>query len=194
MPLSNLPARLSAQVAVILAFAALLCGPVSAEDVRLRAGDQVDIRLGGVPSEEIAHVSSMYSIDEEGYINLPHIGKIRAAGLTQAQLQSVIENTFKTQQIYTHPTVTVSTTRAARFVNVDGAVRSPRRVEYTPDMTLLSAINAAGGFTDFANVRRVQLMRDGRNEIVDVRAIRRDPEKDVRVRPGDHIHVPQSFF
>ena len=42
----------------------------------------------------------------------------------------------------------------ARFVNVGGAVRAPARVPFTEDMTLLAAINAAGGFNDFADQKR----------------------------------------
>ena len=47
----------------------------------------------------------------------------------------------------------------ARFVNVGGAVRSPSRMAFTEDMTLLTAINAAGGFNDFADQKRVRFLR-----------------------------------
>jgi len=160
----------------------------------LRTGDAVDIRLGGVPPDEISAVSSSYLIDDEGNINLPHIGKIHAAGLDQGRLQAIIEGTYKSQQIYTNPTITINIPKTTLFVNVDGAVRSRQRVQYTSDMTLLSAINAAGGFNDFANPRKTQLIRDGKSQIIDVRAIRQKPELDIPVKPGDQIYVPESFF
>jgi len=162
--------------------------------VPLRTGDYVDIRLGGVPPEEISTVSAPYLIDPEGFINLPHIGKIKAAGLDQSRLQAVIEQAYKSGQIYTNPTITINIPKTALFVNVDGAVRNRQRVQYTSDMTLLSAINAAGGFNDFANPRKTQLIRDGKSQIVDVRAIRQRPELDIPVKPGDKIFVPESFF
>jgi protein involved in polysaccharide export with SLBB domain len=160
----------------------------------LRPGDKVDIRLGGVPSEEIMAVTAIYTIDAEGFINLPHIGKVRAAGLQQHELQATIENRYKSDGIYTRPTITINQQTGDRFVNVDGEVRSRQRVPFTPDMTLMSAINAAGGTSEFADQKRVQLSRGGESQIIDIRRVRRDPNLDIKVQPGDHIFVPRSFW
>lgn len=165
-----------------------------AQTAALRPGDQVEVRLGGVPSEEIAAVSAMYRIDPEGFINLPHIGKVRAAGLQQHELQTRIETEYRTQEIYTRPTITINQQIGDRFVNVDGEVRSRMRVPYTPDMTLLSAINAAGGANEFADLKRVTLTRDGETQTIDLRRARRDPSIDIPVQPGDKIFVPRSFW
>jgi protein involved in polysaccharide export with SLBB domain len=165
-----------------------------AQAAALRAGDKVDIRLGGVPSEEIMAVTAIYTIDAEGYINLPHIGKVRAAGMQQHELQSTIENRYKSEGIYTRPTITINQQTGERFVNVDGEVRSRQRVPYTPDMTLMSAINAAGGMSEFADQKRVQLSRGGQSQTIDIRSVRRDPSQDIKVQPGDSIFVPRSFW
>lgn len=165
-----------------------------AQSAALRPGDKVDIRLGGVPSEEIMAVTAIYTIDAEGFINLPHIGKVRAAGLQQHELQGTIENRYKSDGIYTRPTITINQQTGERFVNVDGEVRSRQRVPYTADMTLLSAINAAGGVSEFADQRRVQLSRGGESQTIDIRRIRRDPSLDIKVQPGDSIFVPRSFW
>lgn len=167
---------------------------IQAQTASLRAGDQVEVRLGGVPSEEIAAVSAMYRIDPEGFINLPHIGKVRAAGLQQHELQTRIESEFKAQEIYTRPTITINQQIGDRFVNVDGEVRSRMRVAYTSDMTLISAINAAGGANEFADLKRVTLTREGETQTIDLRRARRDPSIDIPVQPGDKIFVPRSFW
>ena len=65
---------------------------------------------------------------------------------------------------------------------------------FTEDMTLLAAINAAGGFNDFADQKRVRLLRGSEAKVYDVRQFRKDPSKDVNLQPGDRIEVPQSFF
>lgn len=174
--------------------ALLLAGHAWSQDAVLRSGDQVEVRLGGVPPEEISQVSGNYPVDGQGFLNLPHIGKIKAAGSTQADLQNAIENAYKSQQIYTNPSITINVPMAARFVNVGGDVKAPRRVEYTPDLTLLGAITAAGGFTDYADQKKVNLMRDGRQIIVNVQEIRRNPSLDPILKPGDSIQVPQSFW
>ena len=57
----------------------------------------------------------------------------------------------------------------SRFVNVGGAVRNPMRVPFTEDMTLLAAINGAGGFNDFADQKHVRLLRGNTAKMFDVR-------------------------
>ena len=180
---------LSAALAVLV-----LVQPLMAQDVVLREGDQVEVRLGGVPAEEVTQVSGSFTVDGQGFINLSHIGKVRAAGLTQDQLQAAIESTYKTQQIYTNPSITVSVPTAARFVDVGGDVRAPQRVAFTPDLTVLGAITAAGGFTEYADQSKVRLLRDGNVITLSIREVRKDPSKDMRLKPGDKIEVPQSFW
>lgn len=179
---------------ILLAVACVALQVGFAQDVSLREGDQVEIRLGGVPADEISQVSGSYQVDGKGYVNMPHIGLVKAAGLTQSQLQESIEATYKSQQIYTNPTITVNVPTTARFVNVGGDVKAPRRVEYTPDLTVLGAINAAGGFTEYADQTKVRLLRGGQVTMINVKDVRRDPTKDLKLRPGDTIEVPQSFW
>jgi polysaccharide export outer membrane protein len=79
-------------------------------------------------------------------------------------------------------------------VNTGGEVKVPQRVPFTPDITVLSAISASGGFTEFADQSKVRLLRDGKVTVINVKDVRRDPSKDIRLKPGDKIEVPQSFW
>jgi len=166
----------------------------SAQDARLREGDQLEIRIGGVPSEEIMQIAGSYTVDGQGFVNLPHVGKIKAVGTSQSELQTAIENAYRSQQIYTNPQITVTVPNMARFVNVGGAVRSPTRVPFTADLTVLGAITAAGGFTDYADQGKVKLLRGGEVTVINIKDVRKNPDKDVKVKPGDKIEVSQSFF
>jgi polysaccharide export outer membrane protein len=114
--------------------------------------------------------------------------------MTTSQATGSIERIYKAKEIYTNPTITLVMSASARFVNVGGAVKSPQRVPYTPDMTVLSAINAAGDFNEFANQSKVLLLRDGKTMTVNCKEIRRNPAKDPGVRPGDQIQVPERWF
>jgi polysaccharide biosynthesis/export protein VpsN len=125
---------------------------------------------------------------------LPVISKIRAAGSAQAELQNAIEAAYRSRRIYTDPTITIRVPTQARFVNVGGDVGSPRRVEFTSDLTVLGAINAAGGFTGFADPTKVRLLRDGHASLINIKEVRKDPSKDPRLKPGETIEVPQSFW
>ena len=169
-------------------------GVLRASDAAFRTGDTIELRIGGVPAEETQLITGAYTVDGEGFVNLPHVGKVRAAGLGQAALQSAIEAAYRAGEIYTNPSITVTVPAALRFVNVSGDVRQPRRVEYTSDLTLLGAISACGGFTEYADQRKVRLIRDGGVQIVDIKAVRKDPSLDVPLLPGDQIEVPQSFW
>jgi protein involved in polysaccharide export with SLBB domain len=160
----------------------------------LRVGDPIEIKIGGVPNEEQTQVNNTYTIDTSGAVNLPYINKIRAQGLTPAQLARSIEQSYRAAQIYTNPNITILMQPTSRFVNVGGAVRSPARIPFTEDITLLASINAAGGFNDFADQKRVRLLRGNEVKVYDVRQFRRDPSLDVKLQPGDRVEVPQTFF
>lgn len=163
-------------------------------DAALRVGDILDLRISGVPSDDVAQVSGTYTVDNEGYLNLPYIGKIRAQGVSSGDLQTSIQNRYVSEQIFTNPTILITTAGGGRFVNVSGDVRAPQRVAYTPDLTLLKAITAAGDFTEYANDRKVRLLRSGEVMVVDVKKIRENPSLDIPLKPGDDVYVPQSWF
>jgi protein involved in polysaccharide export with SLBB domain len=176
---------------------ALFCAglaPAVFADAVLRPGDPVDMKISGVPTEEQTQVNNIYTVDADGMVNMPYINKVRAAGLTPGQLATEIENDYRSAKIFTNPTITIMMQPQARFVNVGGAVHAPTRVPFTEDMTLLAAINAAGGFNDFADQKRVRLLRGSEAKVFDVRQFRRDPSLDPRLQPGDRVEVPQSFF
>ncbi len=160
----------------------------------LRVGDPVEIKIGGVPQEEQLQINNTYTVDSNGSVNLPYINKLRAQGLTPAQLSRSIEESYRAGKIYTNPTITILMQPMARFVNVGGAVRQASRVPFTEDITLIAAINASGGFNDFADQKKVRLLRGNTVKVFDVRQIRKDPSLDVRLQPGDRIEVPQTFF
>lgn len=160
----------------------------------LRVGDPIEIKIGGVPNEEQVQVNNTYTVDTNGSVNLPYINKLRAEGLTPAQLARSIEQTYRSYKIYTNPNITILMQPMARFVNVGGAVRMPARIPFTEDITLLASINAAGGFNDFADQKRVRLLRGNEVKVYDVRQFRRDPSLDVKLQPGDRVEIPQTFF
>ena len=160
----------------------------------LRVGDPIELRISGVPQDEQAQVNNTYVVDMTGSISLPYINKVTAEGRAPAQLAAAIEDAYRSHKIYTNPTITIVMQPAARFVNVGGAVRNPTRVPFTEDMTLLTAINAAGGFNEFADQKHVRVLRGKKATVYDVRQFRRDPAKDIGLQPGDKVEVPQSLF
>lgn len=167
---------------------------VAVADAVLRPGDQIELKLSGAPPTEITSVTGTYTIDGGGYVNLPYISRVKIVGLTPGAAQSTIESVYKARAIYTNPTIVITMLAQSRFVNVGGEVKTPQRVPFTADLTLLGSINAAGGFSPFADQRKVRLLRGNEVTIIDVKKVRANPALDLQLQPGDRIEVPQSLF
>jgi len=184
--------RLIPLLAFFLVVAAFFSPRLCFAQAVLRAGDTVDIRLSGVPSEEIGSFATTQAIDDGGMINLSYIGKIKVVGMDSSVVQQMIETKLKEEKIYTNPTVTVTPQVGTRLVNVTGEVKAAGRLPYTADLTVMNAIGGAGGFNDFADKKHVKLTRNGKVQELDATKFSKDPSKDVKVLPGDQIFVPQA--
>ena len=131
----------------------------------------------------------------DGKISMPLLGDVQAAGLTPGQLgQSVSE---KLKKYLTAPQVTVILTQInSQRVYVTGEVTRPGAYPVLPGMTILQAITSAGGLTQFANSKKIFLMRDENHiqtkyafsykEVLDGRKA----EENLPVKAGDTIVVP----
>ena len=76
-----------------------------------------------------------------------------------------------------------------------GEVRQPSRQPYVGRITVTQAIQSAGDFTDFANQRKVRVIRaNNKVQIVDCEAALEDPTKDALIYPGDRIVVDSKIF
>ena len=191
---------------VVAAIASLLVlGSLSAQvqEEVLRSGDQINLKISGVPQKDIVEISGLYTVAGDGSIRLTHIqSEIKAAGRRPSDLAKVIETAYRSAQIFTSPRININVdggTTALRFVSVAGEVKGTGDVPYRPDLTLLAAVSARGGFTDYADVKNVKLIRGSKTTSHDMKAISRNPSLDVKLRPGDKIIVTQrsalpSFF
>ena len=160
---------------------------------RLRTGDEIVIHIDAGAATAVSGVTpSDVTIDNQGNIELPLVGQIKAAGLTTGELAERIESNY-VPRYYVRCAVSVIV--AQRFFYVGGEVKNPGRFLWSEDTTLLKAINTASGFTDYANRRKVQLARGKEMlQIFDCEQLLRNPAKDVPIRPGDTVTVPRSVF
>lgn len=131
-------------------------------------------------------------IKNDGTITLIYNKKFQAAGKTVGELQEDIRSCYVPAYfVNMTPTVKVQD----RFYSVGGEVRSPNRYLWTGSMSVLQAINTAGGFTDFANKKNVSLTRvSGEQLMINCRKAIDHPELDLPVYPGDKIHVKKRLW
>src|SRR5204862_5211919 len=99
----------------------------------LRTGDMFDMRLSGMPTEYAQEFSLQYTVGQDGTVNVPLIGEIKAAGLTATQLERTMQNRFMAEKIFTRPTVIIMVATGARYVSVSGGVKAPQRLPWTTD-------------------------------------------------------------
>jgi len=102
-------------------------------------------------------ISQGYTVRNDGNIEIPLLGTIRAAGLTKIQLQTSIEE--KLTNYIKNPSVMV---RLAQFnINILGEVRSPGSHSFqTETVTLIDAISAAGDLTDQGKREDITVIRE----------------------------------
>lgn len=152
---------------------------------RLHSGETITITFTGVPDLPLAQEKP---IKEDGSISLPDVGRVQAAGKTAGELEDAIQALY-VPSIYTHLNVTVKTT-SDRVYFVRGEVRSPGRLIYVGEITVTKAITSAGDFTDFANHKRILLIRANNQRFkLNADAILSGDAPDPPVYPGDQIEV-----
>jgi polysaccharide export outer membrane protein len=94
------------------------------------------------------------------------------------------------------PNVSVVLTQInSKKIYLLGEVGKKGPVEMTPGMTLLEAIASAGGLTDYANTKKIYILRDdaGKHEKIPVHykeALKGDSELNLVLKSGDTIVVP----
>ena len=158
----------------------------------LRTGDIFDMRLSGMPAEYAQEFALQYTVGQDGTVNVPLIGEIKANGLTSTQLERTIQNRFMGEKIFTHPTVIINVAPVARTVSVSGGVRAPQRLQWTADLTLASAIGNCGGMGDFGNGKNIRIIREAKVfGTYNLKEIQKDPSKDQKLLPGDQVYVPE---
>src|ERR1700751_2780225 len=166
--------------------------PALAEEFLLRPSDTIQLKIAGVPANDAKAVTGEYVIDGQGYISLPNLGRIKIAGLTLSGAQTVVETGYRSHDIYTRPAITITMGTAHRWVNVGGAVKTPQKIAYKPDLTVLTSIDSAGGFSASADPEKVRLARGDEGMIIDTKKIRPNPSLDIPLEPGDRIEVPRE--
>jgi polysaccharide biosynthesis/export protein len=131
----------------------------------------------------------------DGKISLPLLNDVQASGLTPMQLAANITDGLK--KFITDPQVTVIVTdiRSQR-VYILGEVVRPGAYPLLPGMNVLQALSSAGGFTMFANTKKIYVLRQqsGKQEkfLFNYKeAISgKRTDQNITLRAGDQIVVP----
>jgi len=131
----------------------------------------------------------------DGKISLPLLNDIQAAGLTPMDLANIIRDGLK--KYINNPQVTVSVSEInSRRIYVNGEVNKPGVYQLLPNMTVLQALSGSGGFTQFAKVKSLYILRNVNGKPTRIpfnykEAIKgKEAEQNIELQPGDVIVVP----
>jgi polysaccharide export outer membrane protein len=164
----------------------------NAIDPTYKIGPQDVLRIDVWKEPEISRVTP---VRPDGRISLPLLNDVQAAGLTPTQLASTISEGLK--KFITNPQVTVGVNEInSRRIYVTGEVTKPGAFPLQPNMTVLQALTSSGGFTQFAKIKGIYVLRteDGKQvkhpfNYKDV-VSGKHPELNIVLQSGDVIVVP----
>jgi polysaccharide export outer membrane protein len=137
----------------------------------------------------------------DGKISTPLVENMVAVGKTSPQLARDMEGVLS--EYVRSPKVNIIVTTAASafsLVKVVGQVQHPQALPYREGMTVLDAVLAVGGLTQFASGNRARIVRTekGQENVIHVKLAdlvnSGDVRENVPLKPGDVLVVPQSLF
>ena len=165
-------------------------------DYRIGPGDSLQIYVWQNPD-----LSVTVPVRQDGKVSTPLVEDMLAAGKTASQLardiEAVLAEYVRSPKVNVFVLVAVS---ALSEVKVTGQVKTPKALPYHEGMTVLDAVLAVGGLTDFAAGNRAKVVRtvDGKQQEIKVRLGKLleggDMSQNIALRPGDVLLVPESRF
>ncbi|MCW1884642.1 polysaccharide biosynthesis/export family protein [Luteolibacter flavescens] len=161
----------------------------------LEPGDTLKISLLGLSAEEQQKVNGEYRVGESGTISMPLLdAPVTARGLNAEQLARAIEAAYRAEQIYTKPRIQAEVLagpdKSAEIsqVSIGGQVRKAGAAPYRKGMTVIQAIDAAGGRNDFGSLN-VMLIRGEKQYCLDFQKL---AHKNIVLLPDDSLQIEQK--
>jgi polysaccharide export outer membrane protein len=109
-------------------------------------------------------LSGQVQVRPDGKISLPLLNDVQAAGLTAEQLSADLATKLK--KFLEEPRVTVALIQInSKKIFIVGEVTRAGAMTLTPGMTILQALAQAGGFSEFANTKKIYVMRTENGQV-----------------------------
>lgn len=179
----------------------LLNGSRSVADYRISTSDVLSINLieypNITPSDNNNNASASnpyaagYPVDQQGYIQFPLVGRVKAGGLTVSQFTNNLRSQLQRYLKYPDPQVKVVNFRGSKFF-IDGAVKQPGEFNMADaPISLYGAISMAGGATTEGDSNSVVLTRRGVQYELGLRDLQDMgiSASQIYLQDGDSIHI-----
>ena len=172
-------------------------GIVVGENYILKPSDVISVEVYQEPDLE-----KSVRVEGDGSVALALIGKVKVAGMTVAEAQSLVTDLYNRDYLV-DPQVSILVVQfSPKIIHILGSVNSPGVVEIPPDrdLTLTEAIAGVRGIIRLGNSKSLTIKRidaDGKAQQMEVNFSRiiTDPNvKDVILQEGDTVWVPERII
>lgn len=160
--------------------------PVDPRTFKVGPEDVIEIRVW-----RETDLSGMFAIRPDGKITLPLSGELEAAGKTLDEIKEDVVKAYS--KFIQRPEVSVSLRQVgSRKYYLVGEVLRPGVYPLVVPTTILEALNGAGGFKEFANKKKIIILRGDKkirfnySEVISGRKM----DQNIRLESGDHVYVP----
>jgi polysaccharide export outer membrane protein len=163
------------------------------------AGVGVDVHTYVIGAEDLLFVQVWREPDftrqvvvrPDGKFSLPLIGEVQAAGLTPEQCSNKLRDSLS--KLINNPDVSISVLAVnSKRYYIDGEVFRPGLYRLVTPTTILEALSEAGGFRDFANPKKIRILRGSKTYRFNYKEVIRGKNmaQNIYLQNGDHIIVP----
>ena len=123
-------------------------------------------RIGSTSKQNSSQQMSCYTVAKDGTVDVPVLGKVKAAGMTREEVAENVKNQLISQNLLKDATVTVEFENL--HYSVMGEVNSPGQFSIDRDrISLLDALSSAGDLTIYGRRDNIMVMRleDGKQQV-----------------------------
>ena len=161
-------------------------GAAVAADYKIGPADVLKIQVW---SED--KFSGLFTVDQDGKFVYPLIGELTAGGLTTAEVKESVEKSLMKYVVKPRVDVTVQEVQSKKYY-LNGLVNHPGEYLLAVPTTLLQAISKAGGLQDFANQKKIYILRGSTKIPFNYKEVSQGKrmEQNVLLQPGDQVFVP----
>ena len=165
---------------------------ISNQEYHIGASDKLEIEVFQVPD-----LSGVETVNSRGYINMPLIGMVPVAGLTEQQAEQLIADKLG-KDFLQDPQVNIDIIEyVSQQITILGSVKAPGMYPLKGRTTLLQAIALAGGPERIADEEEIVVFRTDKTGavagyVVNLEEIQAGKKKDPEMIGNDRIVVPES--
>jgi len=148
--------------------------------------DVLDIQVWNDPK-----LSGFFSVRPDGFLAMKLVGDIKADGLTVPELTQLIKTKLSALMNDPEVNIQVSKMNSKRYF-VFGEVNRPGEFQLLGDTTILDAFANCGGFTGFANTKKIYVLRNNKRLEFNYKDVSKGKhmEQNIQLENGDRIFVP----